>query len=215
MTMAAHSFQRLMLLYRMKRRKATPILAENGEGKRMALVFALYLLLCVRVTADIRAGLADGRIQFAASVGVLMLEARIDGSVEGAKVRLNIPIRGFPEKPDGKKIRQSWPAARAVLKAADWELIALHMRAGLEDAGATAMFAGGIRAAADGLLAGLGRTGCSDIRVTADFAARGVWAAARCIVSMRVGDIMLAAAKAAGRKKRKEGLQWKSIPSRA
>ena len=174
----------------------------------MALVFALYLLLCVRVTADIRAGLADGRIRFAASVGVLMLEARIDGSVEGAKVRLNIPIRGFPEKPDGKKIRQSWPAARAVLKA-------LHMRAGLEDAGATAMFAGGIRAAADGLLAGLGRTGCSDIRVTADFAARGVRAAARCIVSMRVGDIMLAAAKAAGRKKRKEGLQWKSIPSRA
>ena len=74
---------------------------------------------------------------------------------------------------------------------------------------------GGIRAAADGLLAGLGRTECSDIRVTADFAARGVWAAARCIVSMRVGDIMLAAAKAAGRKKRKEGLQWKSIPSRA
>lgn len=181
----------------------------------MALVFALYLFLCVRVTADIRAGLADGRIQFAASVGVLMLEARIDGSVEGAKVQLNIPIRGFPEKSDGKKIRQSWPAARAMLKAVDWELIALHMRAGLEDAGATAMFAGGIRAAADGLLAGLGRTGCSDIRVTADFAARGVWAAARCIVSMRVGDIMLAAAKAAGRKKRKEGLQWKSIPSRA
>ena len=180
----------------------------------MALVFALYLLLCVRVTADIRAGLADGRIQFSASLGVLMLEACVGGSVEGAKVRLNIPIRGFPEKPDGRKIRQGWPTARAVLKAADWELIALHMRAGLEDAGATAMLAGGIRAAADGLLAGLGRTECSDIRVTADFAARGVWAA-RCIVSMRVGDIMLAAAKAAGRKKRKEGLQWKSIPSRA
>lgn len=157
----------------------------------MALVFALYLLLCVRVTADIRAGLADGRIQFSASLGVLMLEAHVGGSVEGAKVRLNIPIRGFPEKPDGRKIRQGWPTARAVLKAADWELIALHMRAGL------------------------GRTECSDIRVTADFAARGVWAAARCIVSMRVGDIMLAAAKAAGRKKRKEGLQWKSIPSRA
>ena len=83
------------------------------------------------------------------------------------------------------------------------------MRAGLEDAGATAMLAGGIRAAADGLLAGLGRTECSDIRVTADFAARGVWAAARCIVSMRVGDIMLAAAKAAGRKKRKRGCNGK------
>ena len=116
----------------------------------MALVFAFYLLLCVRVTADIRAGLADGRIQFSASLGVMMLEAHVGGSVEGAKVRLNIPIRGFPEKPDGRKIRQGWPTARAVLNAADWELIALHMRAGLEDAGATAMLAGGIRAAADG-----------------------------------------------------------------
>ena len=99
-----------------------------------------------------------------------------------------------------------------MLKAADWELIALHMRAGLEDAGATAMLAGGIRAAADGLLAGLGRTECSDIRVTADFAARGVWAAARCIVSMRVGDIMLAAAKAAGRKEAKRGAAMEKHP---
>ena len=107
----------------------------------MALGVALYRLLCVRVTADIRAGLADGRIQFAASVGALMLEAHVGGSVEGAKVRLNIPIRGFPEKPDGRKIRQGWPAARAVLKAADWELIALHMRAGLEDAGSRAVSA--------------------------------------------------------------------------
>ena len=47
------------------------------------------------------------------------------------------------------------------------------------------------------------------------FAAQDAAATARCIVSMRVGDIMLAAAKAGGRKKRKEGLQWKSIPSRA
>ncbi len=76
----------------------------------MALVFALYLLLCVRVTADVRAGLADGRIQFSASVGALMLEAHVGGSIEGTKVRLNIPIRWFPEKPDGRKIRQGWRA---------------------------------------------------------------------------------------------------------
>ena len=55
----------------------------------MALVFALYLLLCVRVTADIRAGLADGRIQFSASLGVLMLEAHVGGSVE------NLDDEGF------------------------------------------------------------------------------------------------------------------------
>ena len=181
----------------------------------MALVLALYLFLCIRVTAEVCAGLGEGRVEFSASVGALMLTVHVSGCIEKAKIRLKIPIRGLKKKPDAQSFKNGWPTARAVLKAADWELIALHVRTGLTDAGATAMAAGGIRAAADGLLAGLGRTECSDIRVTADFAARGVWAAARCIVSMRVGDIMLAAAKAAGRKKRKEGLQWKSIPSRA
>ena len=47
------------------------------------------------------------------------------------------------------------------------------------------------------------------------FAAQDAAATARCIVSMRVGDIMLAAAKAARKKKRKEGLPWRSIPSKA
>ena len=93
--------------------------------------------------------------------------------------------------------------ARAVLQSADWELIALHMCAGLEDAGATAMLAGGVRALADGLLAGAGRTSCGDIHIMADFAAQDAAATARCIVSMRVGDIMLAAAKAARKRSEK------------
>ena len=91
---------------------------------------------------------------------------------------------------------------------------AAHVR-GLEDADATAMLAGGVRALADGLLAGAGRTSCGDIHIMADFAAQDAAATARCIVSMRVGDIMLAAAKAARKKKRKEGLPWRSIPSKA
>ena len=56
---------------------------------------------------------------------------------------------------------------------------------------------------------------CGDIHIMADFAAQDAAATARCIVSMRVGDIMLAAAKAARKKKRKEGLPWRSIPSKA
>lgn len=181
----------------------------------MALVLALYLLLCVRVTAEVCAGAAKGQLAFSVDIGALAFHLHVDGYGEGRRLATRLPLPKMKKKPDAKGFRRGWPMARAVLKAADWELIALYMRTGLADAGATAMLAGGLRAAADGLLAGLGRAACSDIRVTADFAAQDVTAAARCIVSMRVGDIMLAAAKAAGKKKRKEGLQWSGIPSRA
>ena len=42
----------------------------------MALVLALYLLLCVRVTADVCAGAAKGQIVFSADVGALMFHAQ-------------------------------------------------------------------------------------------------------------------------------------------
>ena len=164
----------------------------------MALVLALYLLLCVRVTADVCAGAAKGQIVFSADVGALMFHAQVNGHIHGRKLSMRFPLPALKKKPGAKGLRKGWTMARAVLQSADWELIALHMCAGLEDAGATAMLAGGVRALADGLLAGAGRTGCGDI-----------------IVSMRVGDIMLAAAKAARKKKRKEGLPWRSIPSKA
>ena len=181
----------------------------------MALVLALYLLLCVRVTVEICAGAAKGQLAFSVDIGALAFHLRVDGYGKRRRISARLPLPKMKKKPDAKGFRRNWPMARAILKAADWELIALHVRTGLEDAGATAMLAGGLRAAADGLLAGLGRAACSDICVMADFAAQDVTAAARCIVSMRVGDIMLAAAKAAGKKKRKEGLQWSGIPSRA
>ena len=169
----------------------------------MALVLALYLLLCVRVTADVCAGAAKGQIVFSADVGALMFHAQVNGHIHGRKLSMRFPLPALKRKPDAKGLRKGWTMARAVLQSADWELIALHMCAGLEDAGATAM------------LAGAGRTGCGDIHIMADFAAQDAAATARCIVSMRVGDIMLAAAKAARKKKRKEGLPWRSIPSKA
>lgn len=181
----------------------------------MALVLALYLLLCVRVTADVCAGAAKGQIVFSADVGALMFHAQVNCHIHGRKLSMRFPLPALKKKPGAKGLRKGWTMARAVLQSADWELIALHMCAGLEDAGATAMLAGGVRALADGLLAGTGRTSCGDIHIMADFAAQDAAATARCIVSMRVGDIMLAAAKAARKKKRKEGLPWRSIPSKA
>ena len=175
----------------------------------MALVLALYLLLCVRVTADVCAGAAKGQIVFSADVGALMFHAQVNGHIHGRKLSMRFPLPALKKKPGAKGLRKGWTIARTVLQSADWELIAL------EDAGATAMLAGGVRALADGLLAGAGRTSCGDIHIMADFAAQDAAATARCIVSMRVGDIMLAAAKAARKKKRKEGLPWRSIPSKA
>ena len=46
----------------------------------MALVLALYLLLCVRVTADVCAGAAKGQIVFSADVGALMFHAQVNDS---------------------------------------------------------------------------------------------------------------------------------------
>ena len=181
----------------------------------MALILALYLLLCVRVTADVCVGAARGQIAFSADIGALAFHAQVNGFVKERRVQTRFPLPQIQKKPDAKGLRRHWQTVRAVLHAADWELIALHMRAGMEDAGATAMLAGGVRALADGLLAGAGRTGCGDIRIMADFAAQDAAATARCIVSMRTGDIMLAAAKAAVKKKRKEGQTWRSIPSKA
>lgn len=169
----------------------------------MALVLALYLLLCVRVTADVCAGAAKGQIVFSADVGAMMFHAQVNGHIHGRKLSMRFPLPALKKKPGAKGLRKGWTVARAVLQSADWELIALHMCAGLEDAGATAMLAGGVRALADGLLAGAGRTSCGDIHIMADFAAQDAAATARCIVSMRVGDIMLAAAKAARKRSEK------------
>lgn len=138
----------------------------------MALVLALYLLLCVRVTADVCAGAAKGQIVFSADVGALMFHAQVNGHIHGRKLSMRFPLPALKKKPGAKGLRKGWTMARAVLQSADWELIALHMCAGLEDAGATAMLAGGVRALADGLLAGAGRTSCGDIHIMADFAAQ-------------------------------------------
>ena len=94
----------------------------------MALVLALYLLLCVRVTADICAGAAKGQIVFSADVGALAFHAQVSGWVKGRRIQMRFPLPKFKTKSDKKEFRRRWLIARAVLHAADWELIALHVR---------------------------------------------------------------------------------------
>lgn len=181
----------------------------------MALVLALYLLLCVRVTADVCAGAAKGQIVFSADVSALMFHAQVNGHIHGRKLSMRFPLPALKKKPGAKGLRKGWTMARAVLQSADWELIARTCARGWRTRAQQRCSRAAFARWRDGLLAGAGRTGCGDIHIMADFAAQDAAATARCIVSMRVGDIMLAAAKAARKKKRKEGLPWRSIPSKA
>lgn len=49
---------------------------DVGRETKWQLVLALYLLLCVRVTADVCAGAAKEQIVFSADVGALMFHAQ-------------------------------------------------------------------------------------------------------------------------------------------
>lgn len=68
----------------------------------MALVLALYLLLCVRVTADVCAGAAKGQIVFSADVGALMFHAQVNGHIHGRKLSMRFPLPALKKKPDAK-----------------------------------------------------------------------------------------------------------------
>ena len=65
----------------------------------MALVLALYLLLCVRVTADVCAGAAKGQIVFSADVGALMFHAQVNGHIHGRKLSMRFPLPALKKKP--------------------------------------------------------------------------------------------------------------------
>ncbi|MFR2150096.1 MAG: hypothetical protein ACLS7Z_05900 [Christensenellales bacterium] len=81
----------------------------------MALVLALYLLLCVRVTADVCAGAAKGQIVFSADVGALMFHAQVNGHIHGRKLSMRFPLPALKET-RRKGLRKGWTMARAVLQ---------------------------------------------------------------------------------------------------
>lgn len=185
-------------------------------------VYILYLLLCLPVTVRAALGVNDVQSTVRLSVGALLAQADFEGVLER---RGTLALRLKPRYGGGKgaglpglrrgTIRAARPFVRAVLDAASWQTLEIRLRLGLEEAWSTAVAAGAVRALARALLAGLRRAPPCDLRVDADFRAPCMVMTARCIFSVRAGDIMLAAVKTAVKKTQKEGVAWISIPSRA
>ena len=95
----------------------------------MALVLALYLLLCIRVTVDVCAGAAKGQIVFSADVGALMFHAQVNGHIHGRKLSMRFPLPALKKKPDAKGLRKGWTySARRVAERGLGIDCAAHVR---------------------------------------------------------------------------------------
>ncbi|HIS94790.1 MAG TPA: hypothetical protein IAC19_03355 [Candidatus Ventricola gallistercoris] len=189
-----------------------------------ALIYLLYLFLCLPLT--VRAGVGINGVQSSvrASVSMLMVEAHFDGVIEhggGAALPHVIPRYAQMPKQKGsvrerlRMARVAKPYLRAAMEAAQWQQLEIDMRVGLEEAWETAVAAGAARALVFSALSGLGCVPPCDLRIEPDFRAPCLVLNARCIFFVRAGDIMLAVIRNAVKKTQKEGLKWSSIPSRA
>ncbi len=190
----------------------------------LALVALTYLLLAMRVRIRTEAALwgTEGTLLLSAeTVGVmiqfdgviLQKEKGILPTVRPRYGRLSMEKKTKAER--GKSLRMIrrylWFA-----RTGKMEQLSLDARVGLGDAAQTAVAAGCLRALASAAFLKLGSEADEELlRITPDFDHAGFCAQLRCIFSCQAGDIMLAAAKAALQKNRREGLGWKSIPLRA
>lgn len=169
----------------------------------MLLIMIAYWLLALRVTVRTGVVISGTRGNYYIDAGLPFASVRLDRE-------LDWPALYNMVKPHaGKKRRRITPR---LLRLGRFESVHMSVRIGLDDAAATAVAAGTLRAALLSAAPGLGIPICADVRP--DFAGTCCLIAARGIVSFCAGDIILAAA-AARIRKRKEGFGWKSIPSRA
>lgn len=189
-------------------------------GMRMPLVFLLYLLLSMRVTVRLLACMEAGHSVISVSVGAFGLWLRLDGVIVPEGKRLGVRLR-YGAKRQGKhrhrktdrRAQRRW--LRAVLPLLDVQRLEIDVLAGLGQADQTAVAVGAIRASVSALLAAWGLKPAAALRVQAGFEHAAFWARGHCIFSFVPGDIMLAAARLALRKMRREGFGWISIPLKA
>jgi len=185
------------------------------------LIALAYGMLCVRLRVALEASWTDSTGSAALRVGACGLYARYEKQLILGEKRIRVrtaPRHGRQDKkenPIRKRLRRRLvPYLRSVILGRRFESVVVHVRLGLGSAAETAIAAGAVHALACALLFPLeGRQTC-DLRVTPDFDKACLNAYLRGIFSFQLGDIMLAALKAA-LKKRKEGFRWKSIPLRA
>lgn len=174
----------------------------------MLLVLLAYMLLAVRVTVSVGVNISGTAGSCSIRLRVLCFsfvrERNIDPAAELK--------RYLKEKTDGKAKRKRKPKLVRILRAGRIESAFVRVRAGFGDAAATAVAAGGIRAA---LLSAAAVYGVPlGTVIEPDFASVCFLLDARGIYSFQPGDIILAAA-AARIQKWKEGFGWKSILLRA
>ena len=190
---------------------------QKGE-RRVGLILLAYLLLGTPLTVRASLGVSESGGAAQASIGALGVLAQLDARLVLADGKLRLMPRYGRRKKRGraKSAGRVWrEVLRMAMKASDGVRLDVRVRLGLGEAHATAMAAGAVRASASALLASMGVPLWGEMRVAPDFAAPGFLLSARCIFSFTPGDIMVAALGAAGKKLRKEGFTWLSIPSRA
>lgn len=193
---------------------------QKGIFPVLLAVYIVYLLLCVPITVRASVGVNDVQSAARASVHALLVGASFDGVAvrrDGGLVWRLAPRYGGGRTDGGRirKIKAARPFAAAILRAAHWRRLEVRMRVGTQEAWSTALAAGSARALALALLAQMRHLPPCDLRVDADFRSPCMVLTARCIFSVRAGDIMLAVLKTAVKKTQKEGFKWISIPSKA
>ena len=176
----------------------------------MPLLMVAYLLLAMNVTVRAGGAISGRHGSFFAEVGAAGLMLRIDGTLDlkrrmmrlygGREIRLNIR-------------RRRNPSILRLVRAGRFESAFMHVRIGCNDAAQTAVAAGALRSAALSVSAVLGAS--TVVHIEPDYGAACFFAAGQGIYSFQPGDIILAAAKAAWNRKRREGFTWKSIPLKA
>ena len=174
------------------------------------LVLLAYWLLAARITVISGISLSGVEGSFFVKAGLFRLYARLHGKIDLKKRTLslhngrNISLTSRPKRK---------PALLKLISAGRFESVSVEAVLGLYDAAATAVASGALRAVLLALSARLGIP--SMVSVEADFSRPCLLVSAQGIYSFRAGDIILAAASAALKRKKKEGFTWKSIPLKA
>lgn len=184
------------------------------------LIALIYWLLCMRVSLRLEASLIDGKGRVSILAGALGVILRRDYVLVHGEHVFSLRLKPCRKR---KQKKNMGAVSRLLVRTAKRTLLDprvgerrlwLHLHLGLGDACDTAIAAGAVRALLCALASGICDLRCCDLRVTPVFDGLCLRAQMTGIFSACLGDIMLAALKAASGK-RKEGFKWTSIPLRA
>ena len=168
----------------------------------------LYLLLSVRIMADIRITLNDARKGACIALRIWKLRLYLD-----MPIRMN--ISQSKAKGQVQSVKGFWSLITAALSAVCWGQTDVYVRLGMQDAALAAMAAGTVNAFGAAVQAVTGQYFPCSVKAVPVFGAQGFALKGRCIFSLVPGDIIFAVAKAAVKKTQREGFSWLSIPLKA